>query len=69
MNLKSSHEKSFTSVHVFKDKYDTFKQLSVPSGMSLQKLVNRSVYLYNTDPSFREKLNSTFDLQKSGSAF
>ena len=69
MKIKSTHQTAFTSVHVFKDKYDTFKQLSVPNGMTLQKLVNRSVYLYNTDLAFKEQIDRMFDLQISGSAF
>jgi hypothetical protein len=69
MRLKSNHETSFTSVHVFKDKYSVFKQLGVTNGMTLQKLVNRCVYLYASDQSFRDKVDKTNDLQMSGSAF
>lgn len=69
MRLKSNHETSFTSVHVFKDKYASFKEAGVTSGMTLQKLVNRCVYLYINDPDFKEKIDSTNTLQVSGSAF
>jgi hypothetical protein len=69
MRLKSKHETSFTSVHVFKDKYASFKEAGVTSGMTLQKLVNRCVYLYINDPDFKEKIDSTNTLQVSGSAF
>lgn len=69
MRLKGNHPTSFTSVYVFKDKYDTFKGLASNNGMSLQKLVNRCVMLYNTDSDFREKINGTTDLQVSGSSF
>lgn len=69
MKLKSNHETSFTSVHVFKDKYTLFKEVGVTSGMTLQKLVNRCVYLYTTDPDFRKKVDETNTLQISGSAF
>ena len=69
MKLKGNHETAFTSVHVFKDKYQNFKQLGVSSGMTLQKLVNRCVYLYTNDPAFRDKIDQTNDLQPSGSAF
>jgi hypothetical protein len=69
MKLKSSHETGFTSVHIFKDKYDSFKQLSIPAGMTLQKLVNRCVYLYAKDEEFRKRINQVNDLQISGSAF
>lgn len=67
--LKTGHPTSFTSVHVFQDKYAEFKQVSVPNGMTLQKLVNRAVHLYISDPKFRDTINGTRDLQVSGSAF
>jgi hypothetical protein len=69
MKLKSNHETSFTSVHVFKDKYQSFKETGVSSGMTLQKLVNRCVYLYTNDPEFKQKVDETNTLQISGSAF
>lgn len=69
MRLKGNHPTSFTSVYVFKDKYDTFKNLANNNGMSLQKLVNRCVYLYNSDADFREKIHNSNDLQISGSSF
>jgi len=69
MRLKTGHPTSFTSCHIFKDRYDEFKQLSIPNGMTLQKLINRSVYLYTKDEKFREIINKTNELQRSGSAF
>jgi hypothetical protein len=69
MKLKTSHETSFTSVHLFKDKYTSFKEAGLSSGMTLQKLVNRCVYLYTNDPEFKTKIDATNDLQISGSAF
>lgn len=49
-------EKSFTSVKVDKDVYEKFKKLSVQRRFHLQELVNRSLYLFTTDESFREKI-------------
>jgi hypothetical protein len=69
MKLKTSHETSFTSVHLFKDKYTSFKEAGLSNGMTLQKLVNRCVYLYTNDPDFKAKIDATNDLQISGSAF
>ena len=69
MRTKSNHETSFTSVHVFKDKYTLFKEAGVSSGMTLQKLVNRCVYLYINNPEFKKKVDEANDLQISGSAF
>lgn len=69
MKLKSPHETSFTSVHIFSDKYNDFKKHSVGRGMTLQKLVNRCVFLYANDADFREQVDKVNDLQVSGSSF
>lgn len=69
MKIKSNHVTSFTSVHVFKDKYTLFKEIGVGSGMTLQKLVNRCVYMYVNDPEFKKKIDENNSLQISGSAF
>jgi hypothetical protein len=69
MKLKSNHETSFTSIHIFKDKYTSFKEVGISSGMTLQKLVNRCVYLYTNDAEFKKKIDETNALQISGSAF
>lgn len=69
MKLKSIHPTAFTSVHVFANNYSAFKQASIPTGMTLQKLVNRCVYLYTTDPEFKKRVDAENVLQISGSAF
>ena len=69
MKLKSNHETSFTSIHIFKDKYTLFKEAGISNGMTLQKLVNRCVYLYINDPEFKKKIDEENALQISGSAF
>lgn len=69
MKMKTPHDTAFTSVHIFSDKYDAFKKCALMNGMTLQKLVNRCVYLYNTDETFREQVNKINDLQISGSSF
>lgn len=66
---KLKHPISLTSIKIFKDKYSTFKGITNDDGFTLQKLVNRSLFLYVTDEDFRNKLRSTNDLQKSGSSF
>ena len=62
------HEVSMTTVKVFTDKYNNFKKLT-DGEFSLQKLVNRTIYLYVNDPEFRNKIQTTNDLKISGSAF
>lgn len=69
MKMKTAHPTSFTSVHVFADRYATFKQLGIANGMTLQKLLNRCIHLYINDPEFKKKIDEEHALQISGSAF
>lgn len=47
-----------TSVEIQEDLFYEFKMTSVRYKMSLKKLVDRSIYLYLTDPDFRNQVNS-----------
>ena len=70
MHLKSSsHDTSLTSAHVLCDRYATFKNVGASNDMTLQRLINRCIYLYTTDADFRAKVDRTSDLKISGSAF
>ena len=60
-------EMKLTSVKILKSLYNKFKIVTVNTKMSLQKITNRSVYLYLNDDEFREKINSSDHLQISGS--
>ena len=51
-------EKKLTSVHVLNMIYKKFKIKSIDSGLSLQKLVNRSLDLYAIDENFRNKIDN-----------
>lgn len=51
--------KQLTSVKVDKDQFEEFKINSVKLKYSLQKLVDRSLYLYNTDLEFRKMITNT----------
>ena len=51
-------EKKLTSVHVLNGIYKKFKIKSIDSGLSLQKLVNRSLDLYATDEIFKNKIDN-----------
>lgn len=64
-----AHNSKLTTVKIFKDKYDSFKVSGIQSGMTLQKLVNRSIYLYLNDVDYKNKIDGTKDLQISGSSF
>ncbi len=46
-----------TSVNIRSDLYEDFKKANTAiDKLSLQDLVNRSMYLCNTDPEFRKKI-------------
>jgi len=50
-------DKKLTSVHVHNGIYKKFKIKSIDSGVSLQKLVNRALDLYNIDENFKNKID------------
>ena len=55
-------EKKLTSVHVVNVIYKKFKIKSIDSGLSLQKLVNRALDLYNIDENFKNKIDNHKDV-------
>jgi hypothetical protein len=58
-----------TSVNILDDVYKKFKIKSIEGSINLQKMVNRSLDLYNKDEKFRETINSHNGLASSGSKF
>ena len=56
-----------TSVKILQDLYGKFKVATVNTKMTLQKITNRSVYLYMNDEKYRDKIETTDDLTISGS--
>lgn len=58
-----------TSVNVLEDVYNKFKVKAVNSEINLQKLVNRSLDLYNNDQTYRDKINNHDNLTTNGTKF
>jgi len=58
-----------TSVNILDDVYKKFKIKSIEGSIKLQKLVNRSLDLYNKDEKFRDLINNHKGLAASGSKF
>ena len=56
-----------TSVKILEDLYKRFKQATVNTKMTLQKLTNRSIDLYLTDEQYKNKLETHDNLTISGS--
>ena len=63
------HITKLTSVNVLEDVYNKFKVTAVNSEINLQKLVNRSLDLYNNDETFRDKINNHSNLTTTGTKF
>lgn len=58
-----------TSVTVLEDVYKKFKVTTVDGSINFQKLVNRTMDLYNKNEEFREKINNHTSLALTGSKF
>ena len=57
-----------TSVKVLEDRYNQFKEFNVKRGMTLQRLVNRTMVMYLTDQKFRDSIDNMDELIVSGSS-
>jgi hypothetical protein len=62
-------ETKLTSVNILEDVYKKFKITSIDNSINLQKLVNRSLDLFNKDERFRELIINHNGLASSGSKF
>jgi hypothetical protein len=58
-----------TSVNVLDDVYKKFKVNVIEGNINFQKLVNRSMDLYNRNQDFRDQINNHTGLAASGSKF
>ena len=68
--MKEPKDKThLTSIKLLPHLYHQFKIMSIQTGFSMQKLLNRSIHLYLTDERFREGIHSVKQLQISGSAW
>jgi hypothetical protein len=64
---KVMEKSKLTSVKILEDLYKRFKQTTVNTKMTLQKLTNRSINLYLTDEQFKNNLETHDNLISSGS--
>ena len=55
--------RTLTSVKVEKELFEEFKIQTIRYKFSLQKLVDRGIYLYLNDEEFRNKLHNTNNLE------
>ena len=61
------NKSKLTSVKILEDLYKRFKQTTVNTKMTLQKLTNRSIDLYLMDENYKNKLETHNNLISSGS--
>lgn len=56
-----------TSVNILENVYNDFKKNIIGTDLTLQKIVNRSLDLYNTDPEIKEVIDNheTSKMKKS----
>lgn len=67
--IKMKSNVKLTSVNLLKDVYIEFKKNTIETDMNLQKLVNRSIDLYNKDKQFREKIDDYKTLGNKNTKF
>jgi hypothetical protein len=56
-----------TSVKILQNLYNDFKHVALEEDVNLQKLVNRSLFLYVHNDEYRKKIEETDDLIVSSS--
>jgi hypothetical protein len=54
-----------TSIKLLADVYTEFRNISKLENVTLQKLVNRSMWLFNNDHSYRDKIKDTKSLKEN----
>ena len=62
-------ETKLTSVNILEDVYKKFKLSTHDSSMNLQKVVNRTLDLYNKDENFRHTIINHNGLAATGSKY
>ena len=61
------NKSKLTSVKILEDLYKRFKQTTVNTKMTLQKLTNRSIDLYLTNENYKNTVETHDNLISSGS--
>ena len=67
--MKMKSRLKLTSVNIRKENYYKFKDVTVHTDMNLQKLVNRTMDLYNKDENFKNKVDNHQTIGVNNSKF
>ena len=51
-------ETKLTTVKILSELYNNFKKETIENEFTLQKLVNRSMFLYTTDNNFKDNIHN-----------
>jgi hypothetical protein len=65
--MKATNQtKRLTSVKVEEDLFDAFKEMTEINKFTFQKLADRCLYLYITDPSFKKLIEEQTEITLNG---
>ena len=67
--MKHMVKRTITSVKIPENLYEDFKIMSVRSKINLQEIVERTIFMYITDPNFRQKIHERYSTYYTGSDF
>lgn len=65
--MVSKAKRVITSVKIPQTLYEDFKVTSVKTKMSLQDIVERAMFMYLTDSSFRQSVHEQYNTYYTGS--
>jgi hypothetical protein len=65
--MQHAIKRTITSVKIPENLYEDFKIMSVRSKINLQEIVERTIYMYITDPTFRQKIHERYSTYYTGS--
>jgi hypothetical protein len=67
--MKHTVKRTITSVKIPENLYEDFKIMSVRSKINLQEIVERTIFMYITDSTFRQKIHERYSTYYTGSDF
>ena len=65
--MQHTIKRTITSVKIPENLYEDFKIMSVRSKINLQEIVERTIFMYITDPNFRQKIHEKYSTYYTGS--
>jgi hypothetical protein len=66
--MEDKMKRVITSVKIPQILYEDFKVTSIKTKMGLQDIVERTMFMYLTDPKFRQTIHEQYNTYYTGSA-